>query len=133
MNQHIGIGNLTRDPELRYTPQGLAICEFSIAINEKRKDKEEVEFIDYAAFDKLAETIAEYARKGRKVCVTSSFHTERWVDAQTQANRSRVRMRARNVEFLDAPKQDERPQQAAPQQVVTQQRPEEDIMEDLPF
>jgi single-strand DNA-binding protein len=129
INEHIGIGRLTKDPELRYSTQGLAICEFSIAINEKRKDKEEVEFIDYVAFDKRAETIAEYARKGRLVCVSSAYHTEKWVDKQSQENRYRVRMRVNNVEFLDSPKDtQDRPQTA----INRRPEPDEDL-EGLPF
>jgi len=132
MNQHVGIGNLTADPEMRYTPQGSAVTQFSIAINEKRGDKENVEFIDYVCWDKLAETVAEWARKGRKVCVTSSYHTERWETNDGQ-KRSRVRMRAHNVEFLDSPRRDdEEPRQRPRPQEATYEPTPEDLS-DLPF
>jgi len=126
MNEHIGIGRLTRDPEMRYSTKGMAICEFSIAINEKRGGEEEVEYIDYVAFDKQAETTAEYARKGRLICVTSSYHTERWKDKTTNENRSRVRMRARHVEFLDKPPES----QGRPQQ---QEQSDDSYPEDIAF
>jgi single-strand DNA-binding protein len=62
-------GNLTRDPELRYTPKGTAVCKFGIAVNRKWKSesgepKEEVTFVDVDAFGKTAEAIAQYLKKG---------------------------------------------------------------------
>ena len=132
MNVCIFIGNLTADPELRYSGNGTPIAQFSIAVNEKRGDKEETEYIDFVCWEKLAETVSEYARKGRKVCVQSSFHVERWNDQQDGTRRTKVRFRARNVEFLDKPPQN---QQARPPAQPSQQNQQEidDELKDLPF
>ena len=73
-NKVILAGNLTRDPELRYTPTGLAIAKFGLAINRSWKDeagnlKEEVTFVDIDAFGKQAETIGQYLKKGRPILI----------------------------------------------------------------
>ena len=102
MNACFFIGNLTADPELRYTqPKGDAVTSFSVAVNERRGEREETEFLDFQCWDKLAESVAEYGRKGRKVAVEAKYHTDRWEENGTK--RSKVRFRARNVEFLDKP------------------------------
>lgn len=99
------MGNLTRDPELRYTPQGTAICEFGLAINRKWKSgtgelKEEVAFFDIVAWAKTAEICAEYLKKGRSVFVAGRLTQERWEDKNTQKKMSRVKIVAENVQFI---------------------------------
>ena len=118
---------------MRYSPQGKAITQFSIAINEKRGDKEDTEFLDFVCWEQLAERVAEYCRKGRKVGVQASYHVEKWSDNDGN-KRTKVRFRARNVEFLDKPQQDQ--QTSAPQQrSAAPARPPEDDddLGDLPF
>src|SRR3989337_1637694 len=77
------IGNLTRDPELRYTPSGTAVCTFSVATNrgwttDTGEKKEEVEFHRIVAWNKLAELCSQFLTKGRKVYVEGRLQTRQW-------------------------------------------------------
>jgi single-strand DNA-binding protein len=105
VNRFFAIGNLTKDPEMRYTPSGKAVTEFSIAVNEGRGETRTTEFIDCQCWEKLAETVAEHMRKGRKVLIEGRYTTDKWTDTATGKPRSRVRIRCSNVEFLDAPRE----------------------------
>ena len=81
------IGNLTRDPELRYTPQGTAVVTFSVATNrqwrtESGDQKDEAEFHRIVAWDKLAEICSQFLKKGRQVYVEGRLQTRRWQDKE---------------------------------------------------
>lgn len=107
MNVVIVLGNLTRDPELKYTSSGMANVNFSIAVNEKWKDKsgelkEEVSFFPVVAWGKLAENIAQYIKKGRQVIVKGKLKQDRWEDKETQEKRNMVKIIADDVKFLGA-------------------------------
>lgn len=83
VNKFIGIGNLGKDPELRFMPDGKAVCNFSIAISEKYKDKsgeskEVTEWVNVALFGKLAEIAGEYLKKGSKVYIEGKMKTEKY-------------------------------------------------------
>jgi len=83
LNKVILIGNLTRDPELRYTPQGTAVCTFGLATNrqwvtETGEKKEEADFHRLVAWNKLAEVCAQLLKKGRKVYVEGRLQTRNW-------------------------------------------------------
>ncbi len=84
VNKVILLGNLTRDPELRYTPQGSAVCEFALALNHTYTNKqtgqkvEEVSFIDIVAWGRTAEICAEYLKKGRQVFIEGRLKQDRW-------------------------------------------------------
>lgn len=86
VNKFIGIGNLGRDPEMRFMPNGNAVCNFSIAISERYKDKvsgdmkEITEWVNIVMFGKLAEIAGEYLRKGSKVYVEGKLKTEKYTD-----------------------------------------------------
>ena len=86
VNKVILVGNLTRDPEMRYTPSQLAIANLSIATNESRKDKESGEWRDYPEyhnitfFGKLAEIAEKWLKSGAKIYVEGSLRTEKWQD-----------------------------------------------------
>lgn len=110
-SQAVIVGNLTRDPELRYTPGGAAVCEFTLAVNRRwTKDgekKEEVSFLDCVAWQKAAETIAEYMKKGRPMLVSGDIRQERWTDKSEQ-KRSRVKIHVNQFQFLgDSGKREE--------------------------
>jgi single-strand DNA-binding protein len=76
MNKFICIGNLTREPELKYIPaSGLAVCKFGIAINEGYGDKKRTDFLNCTAFGKTAENIASYTDKGSKVLIDGKIQT----------------------------------------------------------
>jgi single-strand DNA-binding protein len=114
------MGNLTRDPELRYTPQGSAVCEFAIAINRKWKNKqtgqmqEEVDFFDIVAWGKTAEICAEYLKKGRPVFIEGHLKQDRWESPEGK-KMSKVKVIVENVQFLGAkpgPAEQQQPQEA---------------------
>ena len=75
LNKFICIGNMTRDPELRFSQSGIAVCKFSIAINDGWGDKKTVSFINCVAFGKTAEATANYTHKGSKVGIESRVQT----------------------------------------------------------
>jgi len=90
VNKWIGIGNLGRDPESRYTASGEAICNFSIACTETWKDKqtgerkEMTEWVRISAFGKMAEICSQYLKKGSQVYVEGSLRTRKWTDKDGQ-------------------------------------------------
>jgi len=104
-NKVILVGNLTRDPELRYTPDGVAICNFSLAVNDSYRrgsegeSKDETMFIDVTTFRKQAENCGQYLKKGRRVLVDGRLRLERW-QAQDGVNRSKHTVSANLVQFL---------------------------------
>ncbi len=100
------IGNLTRDPELKYTPGGAAVCEFAMAINRAYTNKqtnqkvEEVSFIDCTAWAKTAELVAQYLKKGSQAHVEGRLQQDRWEDKNNGQKRSKIRVVAERVIFL---------------------------------
>jgi single-strand DNA-binding protein len=106
-NKVLLMGNLTRDPELRYTPKGTAIAEIGLAINRKWKSetgeaKEEVTFVDVAAYGRTAEVIAQYLKKGRPIMIEGRLKFDQWDDKQTGQKRSKLRVVCESFEFLDS-------------------------------
>ena len=109
-NRVILIGNLTRDPELRYTPQGTAVADLSLAVNTVRggrgtERKEEVLFINCVVWDRQAETCSEYLKKGRPVLVEGRLVDDRWQDKETGEKRSRMKVMVASVQFLGSGEQ----------------------------
>ncbi len=105
VNKAMLLGNLTRDPELRYTPQGAAVCEFALALNRSYTNKQtgqrvdEVSFIEIVAWGRTAELCAEYLKKGRQVFVEGRLQQDRW-ESQDGKKMSRVRVTAESVTFV---------------------------------
>ena len=98
-------GNLTRDPELRSTPNGASVCSFSVAVNRVYRDsngeqKEDVSFIDCSAWGKLGEMIGQYAKKGSSVLVSGRLDQRSWEDKTSGQMRSRVEVVAEDFNFL---------------------------------
>ncbi len=96
-------GNLTRDPELRTTPNGASVCSFSVAVNRVFKDssgtqQESVSFIDCSAWGKLGEMIGQYAKKGAGVLVSGRLDQRSWEDKSGQ-KRSRVEIVVEDFNF----------------------------------
>jgi len=99
-NKVILIGNLTRDPELRFSSSGLAICSFTLAVNSKIKDKEdEVLFIDIVAFGKSAEAIEKYAHRGDPLMVEGRLKTDIWTDKEGE-KRKKTQVILSSFQFL---------------------------------
>ncbi len=107
MNLVVMSGNLTRDPELRYTPSGTPLASFGLASNRRFKQgdelKEEVCFIDVVVFGKLAEIVGQYKQKGDKIIVTARLQQRRWETDDGQ-KRSKHELVAEKVEFLGSKK-----------------------------
>ena len=96
-NKVILIGNLTRDPEMKYTPKGTAVARLGLAVNrryttESGEAKEEVTFIDIDAWGKQAEVIAQYCRKGRPLMIEGRLKLDQWDDKQTGQKQSKLRV-----------------------------------------
>jgi single-strand DNA-binding protein len=108
------MGHLTRDPELLYTPQGAAVCDFALAVNRRftRKDGEkvdEVAFIDVTAWNRVAEVSAEYLKKGRAVLVLGRLVQDRWEDPESGQKRSKLKVVAESVQFVGGGSKDDAP------------------------
>lgn len=105
LNKVMLIGNLTRDPEMKYTPAGAAVCTFGIATNrnwttENGEKKEDVEFHNIVAWNKLAEICAQLLKKGRKVFVEGRLSTHSW-QGQDGVQRSRTEVIISDMIILD--------------------------------
>lgn len=105
LNKVMLMGNLTRDPEIKYTPKGTAIANFGMAINrnystEGGEKREEVTFIDIEAFGRTAEIIGEYFKKGRPIFIEGRLKLDTWDDKQTGQKKSKLRVVADSFEFL---------------------------------
>src|SRR3712207_6768383 len=98
-NRVVLAGNLTRDPELRFTNNGIPVCQFGIAVNRVRSKSEEVDFFDITAWRELGETIANYKKKGDPILVEGRLQYRTW-EAQDGSKRSKVDVVADNVQFL---------------------------------
>ncbi len=97
-------GNLTRDPELRSTPNGASVCSFTVAVNRVYRDssgsqQEDVSFIDCSAWGKLGEMISQYAKKGTGVLVSGRLDQRSWEDKEGN-KRSRVEIVAEDFNFV---------------------------------
>lgn len=147
VNKVIIVGNLGRDPEIRYSPDGAAICNVSIATTSTWKDKnsgerrEEVEWHRIVFYNRLAEIAGEYLRKGRSVYIEGRLKTRKWQDKDTGADRYSTDIVADQMQMLGgkddgqsqpqqrtAPQRQERP--AAPQAPAASLS---DMSDDIPF
>ena len=104
-------GNLTRDPELRSTPNGASVCSFSVAVNRVYRDasgeqKEDVSFIDCSAWGRLGEMINQYAKKGSGVLVCGRLDQRSWEDKATGTKRSRVEIVVEDFNFAGSGNRD---------------------------
>ena len=110
-NKVILVGNLTRDPELRYTPNGKAIAKIGLAVNrvwttESGEKKEEVTFVDVDIFGRTAENVSQYMRKGSPILIEGRLRLDQWDDKQTGQKRSKLGVVADTVQFLGSPRGD---------------------------
>jgi single-strand DNA-binding protein len=110
-NKVLLMGNLTRDPELRYTPKGTAVAQLGLAVNRQWKSesgetKEEVTFVDVDAFGRQAEVIGQYLKKGRPIFIEGRLKLDTWDDKQTNQKRSKLKIVLESFQFLDGGRQD---------------------------
>ena len=105
LNRVLLIGNLTRDPEVRYTPKGTAVAEIGLAVNriysgEDGEKKEETTFVDVTLWARQAEIAGQYLKKGRPVFIEGRLQLDTWDDKQTGQKRSRLRVVSENLQLL---------------------------------
>jgi single-strand DNA-binding protein len=140
------IGRLGRDPESRFTPDGMQIVSFSIAVGRKYKDKEETEWVNIVAFGKLAEICAEYLSRGKQIYVAGRLNTQKYQDKETGQDRYSTRVIADQMQMLggrdddggqrEAPPQSSQPAQRdrpSPQQPQQSAGGIADMSDDIPF
>lgn len=106
-NKVILAGNLTRDPELRYTPKGMAIARLGLALNrsfttEAGEKRDEVTFVDIDAFGRQAEVISQYMRRGRPILVEGRLRLDQWEDKNTHQKQSKLKVVLESFSFLDS-------------------------------
>src|SRR3712207_716551 len=105
-NKVIVVGNLGRDPEMRFTAQGTPVCTFTVATNERRKDRagEQQDITTWfrvTVWGKQAETVSKYLTKGRSVYVEGRLHVEEWTDKEGKT-RHTLEVNATDVQFIDS-------------------------------
>jgi len=147
LNKVMLIGNLTRDPEVRYTPKGSAVCDIGLAVNrvyvtDSGEKVEEVTFVDITLWNKTAELAGKYLHKGRPVYIEGRLQMDTWEDKQTGQKRQRLKVIGDQMQFLGSPQGGERsgggggddegggggynrPQQRPQQRPAPQQRPQQ--------
>jgi single-strand DNA-binding protein len=130
-NKVILLGNLTRDPQLRYLPNQTAVVDFGMAVNRRWKgpqgeDREEVVFVDVSAFGRQAEVINQYCQKGKPLFIEGRLKLDQWEDKNGGGKRSRITVVIESFQLLGGPNQggpgggggeyDQAPQQPRQQQ-----------------
>jgi single-strand DNA-binding protein len=105
LNRVLLLGNLTRDPDLRYTPTGTAVAEVGLALNrvysgENGEKQEDTTFVDVTLWARQAEIAGQYLKKGRPVFIEGRLHLDTWDDKQTGQKRSRLRVVGENLQLL---------------------------------
>ncbi len=116
VNKVMLLGNLTRDPEVRYTPKGTAVTEIGMAVNRVRKGDdgekiEEVTFIDVTLWGRTAELAGQYLAKGRSVFIEGRLNLETWDDKTTGAKRSKLSVIGENMQFIGGRQDGDKPRQ----------------------
>jgi single-strand DNA-binding protein len=104
-NKVILLGNLTRDPEVRYTPKGSAVCDLGVAVNrqytlDSGEKREEVTYVDVVLWSRLAEIAGEYLKKGRPVFIEGRLQLDTWDDKQSGQKRSKLRVIGETMQLL---------------------------------
>lgn len=107
LNKVMIIGNLTRDPEVRFTPKGTAVCDMALAVNRRYLSDsgervEEVTYLDIVLWNKQAELAGQYLAKGRSVFVEGRLQMDSWEDKATGQKRTKIRIVCENMQFLDS-------------------------------
>jgi single-strand DNA-binding protein len=133
-------GNLTRDPEVRHTPKGQAVCEAGLAYTEKWKsesgeDKERTSFFDLIVWGKIGEAFAKWHAKGSKAFVRGKLVQEQWQDKQTGEKKSRVRVHVEGWDFASTKQAtgQPKPKPAAPQPKLLPTEADQPAEDDVPF
>ncbi len=107
LNKVMLIGNLTREPEIRYTPKGSAVCDLGLAVNrryttESGERQEEVTFLDVVLWSKQAELAGQYLHKGSPVFIEGRLQMDTWEDKASGQKRSKIKIVCENMQFIDS-------------------------------
>ena len=107
LNKVMLMGNLTRDPELRYLPSNMAVVGIGLAVNRRWRNQqgeqqEETTFLDCEAFGKTAELLNQYLKKGRPVYLEGRLKLDQWQDRESGGNRSKLKVIIENFQFIDS-------------------------------
>lgn len=143
-NKVILLGNLTRDPEVRYTPKGTAVAEIGLAVNriyssgEGGEKREEVTFIDVTLWGRTAEIAGEYLKKGRPVLIEGRLQLDSWEDKQSGQKRNKLKVVGEAMQLLGGGRGGDaeeggggpRPQRTAPPPKAPPSEPDDD---EIPF
>lgn len=133
------IGNLGADPELRFTPDGKAVCDLRLAMSDKRGGKETTEWVSVTVWEKAAEACGRFLKKGRQVCVQGRLQTQSWDDKKTGEKKYKTIVVAQNVVFLGGGKDGHIQEAQARRAIDNAPSPDEegarsgDETDDLPF
>jgi single-strand DNA-binding protein len=136
-NKIILVGNLGRDPELRYTPQGTPVCNFSIATNERRKDKtgemqDHTTWFRVVLWGRQAETASQYLTKGRPIYIEGRLRVEEWTDRDGKP-RQTLEVHATDMQFIGGGRAEEQPLAAKAAAADTVAERPEITDDDIPF
>lgn len=137
MNKIIIIGNLTRDPELRTVGSGISVCDFTVAVNRRKKDdngQQEADFFRVTAWRQLGENCSRFLSKGRKVCVVGAV-SARTYEAKDGTTKVSLEVNAEDVEFLSPRDEHEESYQRQERQAIQDENKGFQVVEDndLPF
>lgn len=119
LNKCFLLGNITRDPEVKFTPKGTAVCSIGVAINrtwrdEQGEDKNETTFLEVETWGKQAENCGKYLSKGKPVLVEGRLKLDQWDDKTTGQKKQRLKVVAEKVQFLSAGKAEASAEEPAP-------------------
>lgn len=141
------MGNLTRDPETRTTPNGSTICKIGLAVNrtftgQDGQKREEVTFVDCDAFGKTADNISRWMSKGRPILIEGRLRLDQWEDKNTGQARSKLGVTIESFQFVGGRDEASTPQAPAPRPAQRQEAPRRapqppqnsaDVDDDVPF
>ena len=104
-NKVLLLGNLTRDPEVRYTPKGSAVCDLGVAVNrvyttDSGEKREEATFVEVTLWGRTAEVAGEYLKKGRPIFIEGRLQLDSWDDKQTGQKRSKLKVIGETMQLL---------------------------------
>ncbi|PWT91987.1 MAG: single-stranded DNA-binding protein [Blastocatellia bacterium] len=136
-NKIILVGNLGRDPELRYTAQGTPVCSFSLATNERRKDRngemqDHTTWFKVVLWNRQAETASQYLQKGRPVYIEGRLRVEEWTDRDGKP-RYTLEVHATDMQFIGSARSDEPVQERAASAAAGPVEQPDITDEDIPF
>lgn len=132
LNKVMLIGRLAKEPELRYTPSGMQVCSFTLAVNGGTKENPDTYFAECTIFGKFAEILQKSAGKGSQLYVEGRLHLDTWEDRQSGAKRQRTTITVSSIQFLDRKQEYQQPEAPSPYYQERQPRYQGRYREDVP-